>query len=245
MTNYLSQCYWLHLYSIAVPFDKAFEVFIESEEPILESGNVIVVQWSPESVFSLLDVSTYTVDITLREFDVVTNTWSVVATLASEIPNNGLAILTMPPLLVVNNYNGSLVPVVIEVGLNSNSTLFNATNSISNVLSMLNQYGQKITRQSPMRMLKKLYEQSIQRLRCEAWASLQPINIGDELNNILPPCPCTEDRARSPNSGFIQESYLSLFKVFDSCGTETTDHAFIEYFHPGAASCFRQSVTNS
>lgn len=67
-----------------MPFQRAFEITIESEEPVLESVAMINVDWSPHSIFS---ISSYTVDITLRVLDVDTSEWKVVATLASDFKN--------------------------------------------------------------------------------------------------------------------------------------------------------------
>ena len=194
----------------------------------------------------MADPQSYRVDITMREFDTNTGEWSTLATLASDLPNNGEAKVTIPELPTVETLEDSIKPVVIEVGVSSTSMTDTKRGLLSNVLSKIGQFGLRILRQTPMRIIKRLVKQAAQRLVCEAWALTQSDNIGTQINNRLPPCPCTADRARAPNSGF-KDRLSSVVKVIgriqNYSDTTIIDDAFHNYFHGEAASCFRQRVT--
>ena len=244
-----------------MPYEKAFEVFVESEEPVFETGTIVTVYWSPQSIFPLADPQTYTVDITMREFDTNTGEWNTLATLASDLTNNGEAKVTVPELPTVETVEDSINQVVIEVSVSSASVTDSKRGHLSNVLSKIGQFGLRILRQAPMRIIKRPVGQAAQRLACEAWALTQSestgtqitnpppeTDTGTQINNRLLPCPCTVDRARAPNSGFREERLSSVIKVIGRVqkflDTAIIDDAFRNYFHPGAASCYRQRVTN-
>ena len=228
---------------------------MESEEPVFETGTTVTVYWSQQTIFPIADPESYRVDITMREFDTNTGEWNTLATLASDLPNNGEAKITIPVLPAVEIFEDSIKPVVIEVGISSTSMTDTNRGVFSSVLSKVGQFGLHILKQSPMRILRRIVGLVPGILRniglrpaCEEWARTQPDNIGAEINNRLPPCPCTEDRARAPNSGFREERLSSIIKVIgrvqDYFETTIIDDAFRNFFHPRTASCFRQRVSN-
>ena len=235
---------------LTVPFQRAFESYVESDEPVFETRNVLFVRWSPRSIFPLLEQSNYTVDITLREFDKDSNEWKTLATLVSDRPNNGEARVTIPELPLVQSFDDALAPAVVEVGVSSASMTDTKRSLFSNILSRIGQFGLRILKQTPMRIVRKVIRrfsrQSAQREACETWSRMQANNIGNQINDRLPPCPCTAEHARTPNSGFKEERLSSIVKVVDQVqdffDTTIVDDAFRNYFHPGAASCFRQRV---
>ena len=232
--------------SLTVPFQRAFEAYVKNEEPVFENGTTVLVYWSPQSIFPLLDQHNYTIDIILREFDMDSKEWKILATLGSDLPNSGEARVIIPELPVVENYEDALNPAVVEVGVSSASMTDTKHSLFSNILSRIGRYGLRIMRQAPMRITKKLIRQAAQRVACETWSLTQTDNVGKQINDRLPPCPCTAEQARTPNSGFKEERLSSIVKVVgrvqDFCGTTIVDDAFRHYFHPGAASCFRQRV---
>ena len=198
---------------------------------------------------ALVDYSTYTVDITLRELDIDTGEWRVLATLVSNLLNDGEAEVTIPELPTVQNYEDSVSPVVVEVGVSSASMTDTKKRSLlSSILTAVGRFGLRIIKQAPLRILKKLARQFVQRLACEAWALTQDDNIGQQINTRLEPCPCTADVARA-HRGFKEERLSSIVRVIgqvqDFFGTTIVDDAFRNYFHPGSASCFRQRVDSS
>ena len=229
-----------------VPFQRAFEASVKSEEPVFETGTTVSVYWSPQSIFPLLDQRSYTIDITLREFDMDSKEWMTLATLASDLPNSGEARVTIPELPVVENYEDALTPAVVEVGVSSASMTDTKRSLFSNILSRIGQFGLRILKQTPMRIAKKLIRQAAQHVACETWSLTQTDNIGNQINDRLPPCPCTAEHASTPNSGFKEERLSSIVKVVDQVqdffDTTIVDDGFRNYFHPGAASCFRQRV---
>ena len=229
-----------------MPFQRAFEAVVESEEPVFESGAIVKVYWSPQSIFPLVHRNNYTVDITLRELDMNTGEWSILATLASNLVNDGEAEVTIPELPTVENYEDSVSPVVVEVGVSSTSTTDTKKRGLlSNILTKIGRFGLRIIKQTPMRIVKKLIRQAAQRVACETWALTQDDDIGEQINNRLEACPCTADRAGT-NNGFKEEKLSSIVRVIDQVqdyfGTTIADDAFRNYFHPGAARCFRQRV---
>ena len=228
-----------------MPYEKAFEVYVESEEPVFESGTTVRVYWSSRSIFPLADLDSYTVDITLRELDIDSGEWKTLATLASDLPNNGEANITIPELPTVENYEDSLSPVVVEVGV-STASMASKKRGLSGILSKLGRLGIRILKQAPMRIVQRI--NTAKRIACEIWALTQPDNIGQQTNDRLPPCPCTSDRAAGPNSGFKEERLSSIVKVVGSVqnffDTTIIDDGFRRYFHPGTANCYRQRVTH-
>ena len=230
-----------------MPYEKAFEVYVESEEPVFESGTTVRVYWSSRSIFPLADLDSYTVDITLRELDIDSGEWKTLATLVSDLPNNGEADITIPELPTVENYEDSLNPVVVEVGV-STASMASTKRGLSGILAKLGRLGMRILKQAPMRIIRKLVQNGAQRLACETWALTQPDNIGQQINDRLPPCPCTVERAAAPNSGFKEERLSSIVRVVGNVqnffDTTIIDDAFRHYFHPRTASCYRQRVTH-
>ena len=220
-----------------MPFQRAFEITIESEEPILESGAVINVHWSPHSIFSIINNGSYTVDITLRVLDVDTSEWKVVSTLASDLKNNGRAEVTIPEIPEFDSYEYLAYPALVEVSVSAASM----SDTNSTILNKIGNLGMRIVKQAPMRIIKKSVKPAEQRLACEAWALTQEDGIGQQTINHLPPCPCTAERAAAPNSGFREEKLSSVVKV---TGATIADDAFRNYFHPGAASCYHTRVDN-
>ena len=171
-------------------------------------------------------------------------------TLASNLVNNGEAEVIIPDLPIVENYEDSVNPVVVEVGFSS-ASLTNTTTKrgfFSNILTKIGRFGLRIIKQTPMRIVQKLISQDAQRLACEAWALTQDDNIGEQINDRLDscPCPCTADRAKANTNCFKEEKLSSIVKVIgqvqDYFDTTIFDDAFRNYFHRGAASCYRQRV---
>ena len=65
---------------------------------------------------------------------------------------------------------------------------------------------------------------------CLTWYTSEhendPPNIGEILLSQVPDCCKTVDRAAAPNSGFVRDTHDTL----------------VSFFHPGAASCYRQAT---
>ena len=228
-------------------------MYIETEEAVLQNGSLVKVFWSPTTIlpFEKLDPDSYTVDITLREQDVQSGEWKELATLASNITNNGSATVTILVPEFVDDNGDMLHPLIIEVGVSSDSMTIprQKWGLFSNILTKIGQFGLRILKQAPVRFIQMLIRQAayVQRNACEVWANTGSSNIGPEINSRLPPCPCTSSLAREPNSGFKEEKFSSVVKIAgtvqDYFGTTLIDDTFRRFFHPNTASCYRQRVT--
>lgn len=173
------------------------------------------------------------------------NEWKVLALLALDLPNSGMARVTIPDLPTVENFEDALGPVIIEVAVSSSSVTEKKRGLFSDILSRIGRFGLRILKQTPMRIVKRLIRQAAQRLACETWSLTQSGNIGQQINSRLQPCPCNVEQVER-HSDFREEKLSSIVKVIgqvqDYFDTTIVDDAFRHYFHPGAASCYRQSV---
>ena len=236
-----------------MPLEKAFEVYIETKEPILQNGSQVHVFWSPETILPLsqLDFDSYTVDITVRELDLYSGEWKELATLASNLTNNGSAKIAFPELESVENSDDLFCPIVIEVGVSSVSMMnsWQKQEISSNIFTKIGEFGLRLLKQAAVRIIKKYIQQPLlQRIGCEVWANTGFSNSAQEINTQLPPCPCTSNLASEPNSGFKEEKLSSVVKVVGTVqefiGTTIINDGFHQFFHPDTSSCYRQRVTN-
>ena len=62
--------------------------------------------------------------------------------------------------------------------------------------------------------------------RCLEWYQTQPPDIGNTILSRVPDCCQTEEKAAAPNSGFVRDNHDAL----------------VAFFHPDAASCYRQAT---
>ena len=244
---------------------KSFDVYLGNDDLVFAEGTMIKARWSPVSIFPMESPDTYNVDIDLLEMNMDTRTWTKLVSLASDIPNTGSADIPVPNVGETEILEDSVSPVVVQVSI-SNNTLTQNLNTrkriAAGIFGALGRFALKTVRNAPIRYLKKLVRQGAQRLLCEAWSSLQPPNIGQDILSRLPPCPTRIRDVRSPTSGFTEEKLSSLSPVIgeiqtglgnldlpvvgrvgDYIGYTVIDDKFREYFHPGTTSCFRQRLT--
>jgi len=229
---------------------KAYEVYIENDDLVFSSGTPIKVYWSPRTILPLEPPESYSVDIELMELNLTSGVWKRLVGLGTNLNNNGYAEVMIPNIKAVDDFDSSVSPVVVQVSVSSASTsvIDNETSKrgiVSNLLTKLGRFALRTLKNSPVRYLKKLARQAVQRFLCEAWGLLQPDNIGQEILDRLPPCPRTAASARAQNSGFKEERVSSLLpvvgqvqKFFD---TTIVDDKVREFFHPKLLSKF-QSV---
>ena len=231
-------------------YTKAFEVYIGNEDLVFATGTSVRVQWSPESIFPMESQDSYTVDIDLLELSTRTRRWQKLKTLAFNVPNTGVANVPIAEVEEEDRLRLSYSPVIVRVGLSNASTNETETTiqrrSISGVFRAIGRAALKIVKNSPVRYLKKLARQAVQRLLCEAWSALQPQDTGNMVMSRLPPCPRRIRDIRAPNSGFTEERLSSVVpvvgRVQDFFGATIIDDGFRNYFHPGTTNCFRQRV---
>ena len=221
-------------------------MYIANNDLIISSETMVRVQWSPKSIFPMEAPNNYEVDIDLLEMDMATGSWKKIASLGTDLPNNGVANVRIPSIQEQDTLERSISPVIIRVGLSANSTSETRLvkrGIVSNLLGKLGRFALRTIRNAPMRFLKKLACQAVQQLLCEAWSLLQPPNIGQEILDRLPPCPRRVRDADAPNSGFVEEKNSSIIPIPGYIGT-LADDAFRQFFHPGTTSCYRQRVTD-
>ena len=232
---------------------KAYEVYIENDDLLFSRETPVKVYWSPQTILPVELPGSYSVDIHLMELNLTSGKWQHLVTLGTDLANNGSAEVRIPEIRVLDDFDSSVSPVVVQVSVSSASTSVTNDETTkrqigSNLLRKLGRFALRTLRNSAVRYLKKLARQAAQRLLCEAWSILQPDNVGQEILDRLPSCPRTSASAITQNSGFKEERLSSSIRVVGKVqnffGTTIIDDKFREFFHPGTSSCFRQIVTD-
>lgn len=139
-----------------------------------------------------------------------------VAVLASDIPNNGEATVTIPASLTGSTATVCTVNILVQV-----------KNIISNSLSVVtNKIGQWTD--SLWVSITNSLDNALNQ-QCIEWAANEPASIGTTLLDSVTsstPCPPNSRQAAAENSGLVKD----------------TNNLLIAFFHPLASSCFRQRV---
>ena len=63
------------MHTVAVVHDKATDVMLENQDPVISSGTLLKLRWSPESVLPVEPADSYTLDIILREYNNTSREW--------------------------------------------------------------------------------------------------------------------------------------------------------------------------
>ena len=238
----------------AVSFMKAYEVYIENNDLFFARGAPVKVYWSPQTILPVESPGSYSVDIHLMELNLTSGKWQHLVTMETNLANNGSAEVRIPEIKALEigaleDFGSSVSPVVVQVSVSSASTSAKATSkrqTVSNVLRKLGRFALRTLKNSPVRYLRKLARQAAQRLLCEAWSTLQPANIGQDILDRLPSCPRTATDAMVLQNDFKEETLSSLIRVVGQVqkffNTSIIDDKFREFFHPNTSSCFRQKV---
>ena len=213
-------------------FTTAYEVEIESDSLLLETGNNINVHWTPESILPQFPPDNYTVDIRLYTVDPITEIWREVYMLASDIPNNGAIDVTVPDLgdiIMGGNNNGGqkdqppdpAFPLAIQVAASARiveTRLRRGT--FTNIV-------QRIVRFpfAKWSFIVFLVIQVAGPPYCKWWNRQQPEGIGQQILDSVSTCPCTADAASRQNSGFKRDNIITQL-----------------IFHFGSYKCYREVV---
>ena len=240
-------------------------MYLENDDLLFSEGTTVKVRWSPVSIFPMELPDTYTVDIDMLEMNLDTGVWSELYSLASNLPNTGFTDVHIPKVEERQRFEESVLPVVVRVSLSNSSITENGRkrNAASALFRRLGRFALKTIRNAPVRYLRKLARQAIQRGLCEGWNFIQPRNIGNDILNRLPPCPTRIRDIQIPNSGFTEEKLSSILPVIgeiqtefgelefpfvgmlgDHLGYTVIDDSFREFFHPNTTNCFHQRVTD-
>ena len=196
------------------------EVEHDTADILLLPGNQTTIRWSPRSIIpeilqdSLLPTESFGVDISLYELDLTAESYSVIVSLATNVPNTGMYELTLPQFNLVQDYAAGVIGISLSEQFNIRTT--RSTSLITAGINLL---------KGAVKFSGALYLgiSLASRLACSAWVSSQPDDIGERIRNRLPPCPPNRELA------LIDSDFME-------------DNRAISYFHPGANSCFRQRV---
>ena len=232
-------------------YAKCYGVYLENDDLLFTNETNVKVRWSPFSIFSLELSYTFNVDITLLELNLTAGTWNEVL-LVGNISNTGYTGVSIPRLDEPTSIDEIISPIVIKVTLSLGS-------NNSRLLSSLSQFNLKTSQHSPIRYLRKNSLLVMQGL-CTSWSSQQPSRIGQDILNILPPCPLRQRDVVAINSGYALETFTSVSPISGDipsrvgnwvCDLITsnssnivTDDKHKKYFHPNIADCYRLRRTD-
>ena len=178
-------------------FLNAHQVNFESESLLFAPGSALTLTWDPEAIHPPEFLGTNTLEIqiyTLKESFV----WNKLANLASNISNSGTAVVIIPVDLSSEDL-GIFIPVTFEVSSNVESQAHGIWSSVAYIEI------------SP-----------VTRDQCEVWFNnTAEREVERNVINSLPPCPCTEQQARAPNSGVCEQNLANPTQFFFNSGAST------------------------
>ena len=210
---------------------------------------MIKIYWSPQSIFLLVNHSSYTVDINLQLLDLDTGEWKTIATLASDLTNNGIAEVTIPNIQELETYEHPAYPVVIEVGVSTASIAITRKRDLtSNILNKIGRAALHIAKKTAMRLIFSnvltVGVSAVQRLMCEEWAQYEEENIGQKIKTRVEKCPCREEQARRDERFKPDDTpssrYDTIKEIQDFFRIPIIDYLWRNFFHPGTEICYRQ-----
>ena len=212
------------LFTVIVSPDRGHTVDFNIPDLLFEPGVSFTVTWSPELIIPFEDPTTYTVDIALYEYDVTSSIWKELEKLATDVPNSGKRTVTVTD----NTVDIDVRQVAVQIAVSRAAT----SNIMVKRQTQFTALFRKIGIWSGVAYLAfSLYLRN----QCIEWCESQPPSIGQEILDRLPPCPPTMQRAVE-DSRFEEETLSSkiYFTIFDD--------QWRNFFHKGAASCFRQTT---
>ena len=225
--------YYIYTYTVSV--EERIDVEANYISPLLRPDTTMTVRWSPENIVRLpnLEPEEIMVSVSMYEVDLERGSLSEMAILARNIPNDGLAELTLPRMTPQAGEE-QVCAVVVRVeatGLRDMQVTQPPTDPTTTTAPSID----------PSLLLRLLsatpigswgaivyYTTSaILRNLCEDWCASEPEGIGEEILARLPPCPPTVAQARN-DAVFIEDTGAGSF--------------LNNIFHPAADTCFRQQV---
>ena len=204
--------------------DNEYSVDIMNNETILHfSEEEIVVVWNNMSFyppeFNIMS-DEINAEVILQQVNPADGTTSVIKKWM--LPNTGKATLTIPNL---SDYTNSAIPA--EIVIHARQKASRKRNFAVGLVGSVLYAG-----------LRYLATNAALRIACEAWSSTQGTTGNDLLDRVEPyPCPPRLDQITRDNSGFQKD-----FVPSDKISTTFFDSAWRNFFHPGSAVCYRQSV---
>ena len=176
--------------------------------------NMVMLKWKPiriPSIVTNMFRGSYTVDVSLHSLDPQTKTRSFFRNLATNVPNTGSLETLLPSI------DEPYMVVAIGISISENS-ISEALDSLNNgnqdddddiSITDVGKYIKKLKKvikyiKKPVTLLKDIAIDAAKRIGCETFCHLEPDNIGNEINQRLPPCPPTSNRAKR-DSQFTRE----------------------------------------
>lgn len=214
-------------------FDQAHGVDLPSQNDLLLNFlSINSISWDQNGLLPFTISSSSTVDIVMILLNPL-GEWVNLASLGTRVPNTGkFSISSKNIILPLKELNrlcseGSVCPVVIGVQID-----------MIPEISSMDRLSQNISLWSGIYYSFVITSNFSD--HCDNWEERQR-TMEDALKSLneLPPCPPTRSRAETVNSGFVNQELSSLV------GLTSYFTQWMEFFHPGAESCFKQSRLNS
>ena len=201
-------------------------------------NNKVMLKWNPIRIppaVTNMFRSPFTLDFSLYSLNPQTNTRSFMMNLATNILNTGSYEVALPridaPYMVAaigisvseNSISDALAG--LNDGNQDDITISDIVDSIKDLRNIRKYIKNPVTLISDViGGIRGIPIDAAKRVGCEAFCAIESDNIGNEINQRLPPCPPTSNRAR-------RESQF------------TRENPFLEYFTVGTVGqCFAQSV---
>lgn len=202
-----------------MPHEKASGVSIEND-PIIASGNMVRLQWSPEDILPTESSNSYTINVVLREYDKDSDKW-IYTELAEDVPNTGIIEVAVPERSPKND-NDSGAPVVFQIAVSESSseTQLRKRGIFSKILKNVLRGITFVTK--VVVLVKYPKSELLRRRACKVWGLTQSREATQQILTELPPCPCTVAEIPTSEARFKEEGITSVI------------------FHPDSDRCFRQ-----
>ena len=177
--------------------------------------------WDPLSLLPMIDPTFFTVNINLYRLDDDRKDWLLFLNVVKGHPNTGTLEFSMPS---GENVERNVYPVALQISVGEQVPSGSQEGAVSDVI--------KSAQDSVSQWFSSFFYYAVDSLdlfrACMEWNNRETgdPNSGEVLLNRVPDCCQTVDRAAAPNSGFVRDTHESL----------------VAFFHPGAASCYRQAT---
>jgi len=189
---------------------------------IKNSADRFTVHWDPLSLLPMVDPTFFTVDLKLYRLDEDRKDWEIFLNIIEGHPNTGVLEFSMPSS---DDAETNVYPVALRISVGEQAALGAQGEPVSDII--------KSAQDRVSQWFSSFFYYAVNSLdlldECLMWYGSEDPNIGEMLLGRVPDCCQTVDRAAAPNSGFVRD----------------TNELLVSFFHPGAASCYRQATITS
>ena len=209
----------IHFLLSIVPIEETTPVEIIG---FLQPGEQSTLRWSPSSIippslvedFEIMD--DFNIDISFYLLNPDSENFTLIKKLATDIPNNGTYKIMVPSTDELGNASIGLFGICM-------SDIFRARNIRDRAINEL------ILKIKVYSTIGPILSPLIRRSECSKWLNSEPENIGEIILRQLPPCPTNLWKALRDTANFHIEDRI-------------TGKLLQYFFHPGALSCFRNTI---